>query len=122
MFLQNPVSQWEIIDGIHCGALNADDIIVNILQLLQIGDGIMNISRRNRRIQSNAAVGAENLMRQIVLAFRFAGTLYMPGLRVGAAHPFVTASAVPLDLFGSFLSTFARSSCQFLQSFFLIDV
>ena len=99
-----------------------DDALVDMLQLVQVGHGIVHITGRYRYIQNDAVVGIQRLMTQVVLPLRFSGPLHVPGFRIGPAHPLVAATAVLFYLLCPLLPPVAGLFLQYLQSFLLVCI
>lgn len=66
--LQHPVGQRKVIGGVRCRGLNRDNVPVNMLQLLQVRNRVIHISRRYGHRCDDAAVCICGLVGEIILS------------------------------------------------------
>ncbi len=76
-FLQHPMRQREVISGVRRSGLDRYDVFMDILQLLQVGLGVMNISRCHSDGGDDPVVGIGSLVRQVIKSIGFAGPLHV---------------------------------------------
>ena len=122
VLLQYAVSQWEIIGGVRCRSLEGNHVFVDMLYLLQIWGGIVDIPRRYSQADDDAIVRINGLVREVMLSPRLAGAVHVPRFRVCAAHTLVCPALVTLNLLGTPLPPPACPAGQLLQPFLLIGI
>ena len=80
LIFQHPVGQGEVIGGIRRGGLNRDNVPVDMLQLFQVRNRVVHVSRRHGYTCDDAAVCICGLMREIILPLGLPGRRLSPRL------------------------------------------
>ena len=119
---QLPVGQWEILGGVRRGGPDGKNGSVDLLQMLQIRHGVVDVARRHCDAKNHPMVTVHRLVGEVVRSLRLARALHMVGFLVRAAYTFMAAAAIFLDLLYPFLPPFPRPPLQLLQALLFIGV
>ena len=99
--IQYTVGKREIVGSICCGCLNRNDRVVDTFNLIQIRSRIVDVSRSHSNVQNDSMISVQCLVREIVLANRFARSIHMTSLRVSSANALATAVYASFERFAS---------------------